>query len=303
MDYGRDLAFGYFPVPDAAQHRQLAQDVRLCEDLGLDLVGVQDHPYQRRFMDTWTLVSVLAAQTSRIRFFTDVASLPLRPPAVLAKAAATLSLLSDGRFDLGLGTGAYWEGVAAMGGPARSKGEAAGALEEAVSVIRLMWSGERGVKFQGQHYQLRGAQPGPSPAHPIGLWLGTYGPRMLALTGRAADGWVPSSSYAPPARLPEMNARIDEAAAAAGRDPASITRLYNVMGRITAGASAGFLDGPVEQLVDELTGLALDHGMDSFILAPAEAPAQQLTRFAREVAPQVRANVARARARAQARAA
>jgi hypothetical protein len=119
---------------------------------------------------------------------------------------------------------------------------------------------------------------------------------MLALTGRAADGWVPSASYAPPARLPEMNARIDEAATAAGRAPAQIQRLYNLFGRITAGPSTGFLDGPPHQWVDELTRLALEHGMDSFLFGPAEAPGQQLPLFAQQVAPRVRANVARARA-------
>jgi alkanesulfonate monooxygenase SsuD/methylene tetrahydromethanopterin reductase-like flavin-dependent oxidoreductase (luciferase family) len=297
MDYGRPLNFGYFPVPEAAQHHELVQQARLCDELGLDLIGIQDHPYQRRFLDTWTLLSFVAAQTTRLRLFTDVASLPLRLPAVLAKAAASLDLLSGGRFELGLGAGAYWEGVRAMGGPARKPAEAAGALEEAVTIIRLMWSGERGVRFEGQYYGVRGAHPGPPPAHPIGLWLGVYGPRMLGLVGRSADGWVPSSSYAPPARLPALNARIDQAAAGAGRDPASLQRLYNVMGRITDGASNGLLDGPVDQWVDELTGLALEHGIDSFIFGPVEAPAQQLPLFAHEVAPRVRANVAQARGR------
>jgi alkanesulfonate monooxygenase SsuD/methylene tetrahydromethanopterin reductase-like flavin-dependent oxidoreductase (luciferase family) len=296
MDYGRDLHFGYFPVPEAAQHHELVQQAQLCEALGLDLIGIQDHPYQRRFLDTWTLLSFIAARTERIRLFPDVASLPLRPPAVLAKAAASLDVLAGGRVELGLGAGAYWEGVAAMGGPARSRGEAASALEEAVSVIRLVWSGQRAVTFDGKHYRVRGLHPGPPPAHAIDIWLGAYGPRMLALTGRAADGWVPSSSYAPPARLKEMNARIDEAAARAGRDPAHLQRLYNVMGRITDGPSGGFLDGPPGQWVEQLTGLALEHGMDSFLLAPSEAPEPQLRRFAEEVVPRVRANVARARA-------
>src|SRR5688572_25985951 len=120
MDYHRPLHFGFFPSPDAAQHRELVELARRCDELGLDLMGIQDHPYQRRFLDTWTLLSVLAAHTTRLRLFTDVASLPLRPPAVLAKAAASLDLLSGGRIELGLGAGAYWEGVAAMGGPART---------------------------------------------------------------------------------------------------------------------------------------------------------------------------------------
>jgi hypothetical protein len=118
---------------------------------------------------------------------------------------------------------------------------------------------------------------------------------MLDLLGRLADGWIPSSSYVPPEKLPDMNARIDAAAATAGRDSAAIRRLYNVFGRITDGASSGFLDGPVDQWVDELTALAVTQGMDSYILGVDGPPEAQLRRFALEVVPQVRANVARHR--------
>jgi alkanesulfonate monooxygenase SsuD/methylene tetrahydromethanopterin reductase-like flavin-dependent oxidoreductase (luciferase family) len=70
-------------------------------------------PYQRRFVDTWALLAMIAATTTRLRVFPDVACLPLRPPAVLAKTAATIGLLSGGRFDLGLGAGAFWEAIEA----------------------------------------------------------------------------------------------------------------------------------------------------------------------------------------------
>ncbi|MBN2469275.1 MAG: LLM class flavin-dependent oxidoreductase, partial [Anaerolineae bacterium] len=162
-------------------------------------------------------------------------------------------------------------------------------------VIRLMWSGERGVRFEGEHYNLNGAHSGPAPAHPIGLWIGAYGSRMLNLTGRLGDGWVPSSSYAPPDKLPEMQARIDEAAVEAGRDPASIQRIYNVMGEISDSTSDEYLTGPVERWVDELTRLALEMGMDTFILGLPDSPDRQLERFMAEVAPRVRENVAQAR--------
>src|SRR5699024_8934742 len=94
------LRFGYFLVPNAAQ--PLLETANRVEQLGLDYVGIQDHPYQRRFLDTWTLLSFIAARTTRLRIFTDVANLPLRPPSILAKAAATVGRLSSGRFDLGL---------------------------------------------------------------------------------------------------------------------------------------------------------------------------------------------------------
>ena len=241
------------------------------------------------------LLPAIATQTQRVRIFPDVASLPLRPPAVLAKAAASLDLLSGGRFELGLGAGAFWDAIVAMGGPRRSPREALAALEEALAVLRLMWSDQRGVRFTGQYYSLAGVHPGPQPAHPINIWIGAAGPKMLNLIGRKADGWAPSSAYVAPERLPALQRIIDEGIQSAGRDPASVRRIYNVMGRISDGPSGGFLDGPVQQWVDELTALSLEQGMDTYIFAPSGDAAEQLARFANEVIPAVREQVARTR--------
>src|SRR3954465_2290688 len=191
------VEFGIFPVPNAAEAEELLARVTAAERAGPDLVGIQDHPYQCRFLDTWSLIPFLAARTSRIRFFPDVANLPLRPPAVMAKAAATIDRLSGGRFELGLGAGAFWEGIGAMGGPQPTPREAVDALEEAIQVIRLMWSGERTISFEGEHYTLEGLHPGPRPAHDIGIWLVAYGPRMMRVVGRLADGWIPSLPRVP----------------------------------------------------------------------------------------------------------
>ncbi|MEU8245757.1 LLM class flavin-dependent oxidoreductase [Nonomuraea sp. NPDC048916] len=284
------LQFGYFLVPNADD--PVVEYARLADELGLDLIGVQDHPYQRRYVDTWTLLSVIAASTSRVRVFPDVACLPLRPPAVLAKAAASLDVLSGGRVELGLGAGAFWDAIEAYGGTRRTPKEAIGSLEEAIAVIRAVWSGERNLRFTGEHYHLSGAQSGPVPAHAMEIWLGVGGPRALALTGRLADGWLPSSGWAAPERLRELGARIDEAALEAGRRPGDIRRLYNVNGTITGGASEGFLKGPAGQWVDELTDLALGHGMDGFVFWPEGDQRRQLTIFAEEVVPEVRRQVA-----------
>ena len=291
MQYGNAPQFGYFLTPDATDYPEVLRRAKVCDAAGYDLIGIQDHPYQSRFFDTWTLLAALAVQTERVRLFPDVINLPLRPPAILAKAAASLDVMTGGRIELGLGAGAFWEGIYAMGGEKRNPGEAVAALEEAIHVIRLLWSGQRGARFDGEYYPLRGAHSGPVPAHPIGIWLGALGPRMLALTGRLADGWVPSSSYVPPAKLPEMQARIDDAAVEAGRDPSSIRRVYNVMGQIGQSKSAEPFKGPVEQWVDELTGLALETGMDTFIIGLPEPPGDQLERFIHEIAPRVREQV------------
>jgi alkanesulfonate monooxygenase SsuD/methylene tetrahydromethanopterin reductase-like flavin-dependent oxidoreductase (luciferase family) len=290
-DYGRELRFGYFLIPDASA--ALLETAREVERRGLDYVAVQDHPYQRRFVDAWVLMSMIAATTTRVGIFPDVANLPLRPPAVLAKAAASLDVLSGGRFELGLGAGGFWDAIEAYGGPRRAPAEALAALAEAIEVIRKVWSGERNLRFEGTHYRLAGAQSGPVPGHPIGIWLGVYGPRALRLAGRAADGWVPSfrGELAP---IVEMAARLDEAASEAGRDPGEIRRILNVGGMITDGSSNEPFRGPVEQWVDELAGLVA-HGFDTFVLW-AEGP-DQLARFAEEVVPATRSRVAAERGR------
>jgi alkanesulfonate monooxygenase SsuD/methylene tetrahydromethanopterin reductase-like flavin-dependent oxidoreductase (luciferase family) len=295
-DAGRPLRFGWFLVPNAADPSGLVAEARLAERAGFDLIGIQDHPYQRRYFDTFTLLAALATATERVGLFPDVACLPLRHPAMLAKASVSIDLLSGGRFDLGLGAGAFWDAIVAMGGPRRTPGEAVDALEEAIAVLRLLWSDQRSVRFTGQHYRVAGVKPGPAPAHPIGIWVGAFGPRMLSLIGRVADGWVPSSPSLPPERLPAAQARIDDAATAAGRDPASIRRLYNISGRIGPGGG-GFLDGPAGQWVEQLLPVVTEHGMDTLVLWPTEFPARQLELFAAEVAPALREAVAAHRGR------
>jgi alkanesulfonate monooxygenase SsuD/methylene tetrahydromethanopterin reductase-like flavin-dependent oxidoreductase (luciferase family) len=286
-DFGRDLKFGYFLIPNAAD--PLLATAREVERLGLDYVAVQDHPYQRRFVDALSLLAMVAATTSRVGVLPDVASLPLRPPAMLAKAAASIDLLSGGRFELGLGAGGFLEAAEAFGGPHRSRSEAHAALAEAIEVIRMVWSGERNLRFGGRHYRLAGAHSGPVPAHPVGIWLGAYGPRGLRLTGRAADGWLPSlrGELQP---ILDMAARLDDGAAEAGREPGEIRRVLNVSGALTEGPSEGSFRGPVAQWVDELTALAVGPGFDTFVFW-ADGPGQ-LERFAEEVVPATRAQVA-----------
>jgi alkanesulfonate monooxygenase SsuD/methylene tetrahydromethanopterin reductase-like flavin-dependent oxidoreductase (luciferase family) len=180
-----------------------------------------------------------------------------------------------------------------MGGPRRSGPESVDALEEAIEVIRLMWSGERSISFEGRHYRLDSLHPGPQPSRPIGIWVGAYGPRMVRLVGRLADGWIPSIPRMPLEDVGPKQEAIDEAARAAGRDPGDILRLANVNGLITDGEPTDFLDGPVEHWVERLVSLVRDHRFEGFILWPKEDPIAQIERFAREVVPAVRAELAR----------
>ena len=245
---------GVFVVPDAGDPELTVAQIVTADRAGLDLVGVQDHPYQRRFFDTWTLLAYLAARTERITLLPDVINLPLRQPAVLAKAAASLDLLSGGRIELGLGAGAFWEGVEAMGGPRRTAGESVEALEEAMQIMRAFLDMEQSVRFEGRHHRAAGAKPGPPPAHRIGLWVGAYGPRMLRLTGRLGDGWLPSvgGSYLSEDDVAARQALIDEAARRAGRDPGTIVRAANV----GMGAQGEWLDA--ERIAEFASRLRFD---------------------------------------------
>lgn len=290
-DFGRPIKFGYFLLPTISG--DLISTAQEVERLGLDYVAVQDHPYVPGFVDTWTLLSVIAGATSRVTLLPDVANLPLRPPAVLAKAAATLDLLSGGRFELGLGAGAMWDRIAGFGGPRRTAGEALDALAEAIHIIRQVWSGEPDLRFAGKHYHLGGAQSETRPAHDIGIWLGVYGPRALALTARMADGWIPSfrGDLTP---IVDMTHRLDEAAARANRNPGELRRILNIRGTITAGESTGMFDGPPEQWAANLTDLATSYGFDTFVLWTDQPDG--LHRFAQEVVPLTRSQIERERA-------
>src|SRR5215470_19776054 len=125
----------------------------VADSHGLELVGMQDHPYNDGFLDTFTLLTWLASKTARVRFVPNVANLPLRPPVMLAKQAATIDVLSGGRFELGLGAGAFWDGIAGMGGPRRSPGEGRQALSEAIDIIRASWAGQP-FGYDGHYYQV-----------------------------------------------------------------------------------------------------------------------------------------------------
>jgi alkanesulfonate monooxygenase SsuD/methylene tetrahydromethanopterin reductase-like flavin-dependent oxidoreductase (luciferase family) len=292
-DYGHDLLFGVF-VPPSAEHADAVLALaRRADEAGLDLVSVQDHPYNPQFLETWTLLTTIAAVTSRVRVFPNVANLPLRPPAVLARQVATLDILSGGRAELGIGAGAFWDAIEAMGGPRRSPGQAVAALREAIGVVRALWTPGRGARLAGEHYPVHGAKPGPFPVHDVGIWVGSYQERMLRLTGELADGWLPSSPYAPPDQLAGMNAVIDAAAIAAGRSPGDVRRIYNVNGSFADGGSQ-FLQGPPKVWVEQLAGLALDEGISGFVLTVDDTT--MIDRFAAEVAPAVRELVAAERA-------
>jgi alkanesulfonate monooxygenase SsuD/methylene tetrahydromethanopterin reductase-like flavin-dependent oxidoreductase (luciferase family) len=299
-----DLLFGVQVPPVAADPRVTLEIGVVADEAGLELLGIQDHPYAPQFLDTLTVIGAVLDRTTRVRVFPDVASLPLRPPAVLAKAAASLDVLSGGRFELGLGSGAVWRAITAMGGGQLGAAEALRALEEGVAVIRSMWREGETARAGGDHHRVSGVHAGPAPAHPIGIWIGSVGPRANALTGRIADGWAaPIPSYLPYERWASANAEIDAGARKAGRDPADVLRIAQIVGSVTAQpvpgefelAGARPLRGTVDQWVSTLTELAASTPFRAFVFWPEDPSVDQVELFGRQVAPAVREAVAAAR--------
>lgn len=229
-DYGHPLRFGTFIAPTNRPVHAAVELARASEAAGYDLVTFQDHPYEASFHDTWTLLTWVAAHTERIHVSGNVLNLPLRQPAVLARSAASLDLLSNGRVELGLGAGVFWDAVEAMGGRRLTPGQSIDALSQAIDVIRGVWdAGEpRPLRVGGEHHHVDGARRGPMPAHDIPIWLGAAKPRMLRLIGTKADGWLPSLQWLEPGDLAAGNAIIDEAAVTAGRRPEEVHRLVNI---------------------------------------------------------------------------
>ena len=283
-----DLLFGSFLTPAAEGADHVVALAQLSERVGLDLVTFQDHPYLPQFLDTWTLLAYVAARTEYVQLAPNVLNVPMRQPVVVARSAASLDLLSGGRFELALGAGGFWDAIEAAGVERLSPGQAVDALDEAIQIIRGVWDTDApgALRVDGRHHHVQGTKRGPAPSHDIGIWLGAYKPRMLALVGRAADGWLPSLGYlAGVSELGRLNALIDEAAVEAGRDPGAIRRLLNISGSFSD-RSSGLLNGPPDQWAEELAGIALDYGTSAFILGSDDPRSLQV--FAQEVAPAVR---------------
>lgn len=295
----RHVQFGVSLAPRTEDLNTIVELAVAADDAGLDLLAIQDHPYVAEFVDTFSLIAHLLSRTTRITVFPDVANLPLRPPAMLAKAAATLDLLSGGRFELGLGGGATMDAIAAMGGPVLARRDALPALAEGIDVIRALWRSGETAHAGGDHYRVDGVQTGPAPAHAIEIWLGAIGPRALELTGRVADGWAaPIPNYLTYEDRAEAQDRIDAAARAAGRDPQTVRRLAQLPGTITEDRDNGRpvghdpIVGPPQRWVETIDHFVRNLRYDTVIFWPNETNETQLQRFIEEVVPGVRATLA-----------
>lgn len=281
--------FGIDVPTRIGQTNDPAEAARTAERLGFDFVSVNDHVLgdEPRY-EGWTLLSALAGATTRVRLATRVLGVPYRHPVGVAKMAETLDRLSDGRLILGLGAGSGENEYAAMGLETGGAPERAQALEEAVAIIRGLWSATPFTK-RGERYQVVGAEMLPKPEHEIPIWIGTVGRRGLDLVGRSADGWIPSLANASPDRAAAMMARIDGAAASAGRDPDRIARIYNLFVSFSADPEDELISGPPAAIAERLIGFVrLGFTGFNFLVGGPDRD-DQVQRLAEEVIPAVRA--------------
>jgi probable F420-dependent oxidoreductase len=283
------LQFGLGIPASAAPGRDPVALARRAEDLGFDFVSTSDHPEgDQPSYEAWTMLTWIAAATSRIRVATKVLGMPYRHPAMVAKMAETLDRLSAGRLILGLGGGYSDDEFRAFGLDVPSPREKVDGLAEAITVIRGLWSGPA-FSFAGRHYRTEAADIEPKPGHHIPVWLGTFGPRALAVTGRLADGWIPSLGYVPDERLPVLRDQVLAAARAAGRDPAQLTCALNLQVELGGQPGApGVLAGSPGQVAERIAGFARA-GFTTFNFGASTG--DDAERLARDVLPSVLASV------------
>jgi len=281
-------AGGAVRVESTAELLDLAQS---ADALGFNLFTLSDHLHSDHFtLDPWTALSWLAGRTDRIELGTNVLGLPYRAPAVLAKSAETLDRVSGGRLVLGLGAGGYDHEFDAFGLTVRTPAAKITAQREAIEILRSLWS-QTSTTITGQEFSVTEARITPRPAHRIPIWLGSYGPRALALTGQVADGWLPSLGRIDLHQATEMRRKVRAAARAAGRDPDSITCATNATTRIDPSETSrpGLITGSVTRVIEQLVEI-VEAGFTILLLGPQTTAQQEL--LAAEVLPAVRAEAA-----------
>ena len=301
MTSDREVLFGLGLEVGVNQVDELLAHARAADDAGLDLVCVSDHPYFADRLDAYAALGFVLGATRNITGAVIMTNLLSRPAPILARTVTGLSTISGGRVVLGMGAGGMEEEIAALGVPRLSPGARVRALEEAITLVRALSGGGAPVTFDGEFYQVTELTPAAAATPPI--WVGALGPKMLAVTGRNADGWIPGHlADWRSTHVVESRPLVDEAAASVGRDPADIATIYQVTGRITADPlpktrddDGRWIGGGVAQWVEELTFAALER--DAAALIYLVAPGQSISDttvnlWAHEIAPAVREAIA-----------
>jgi alkanesulfonate monooxygenase SsuD/methylene tetrahydromethanopterin reductase-like flavin-dependent oxidoreductase (luciferase family) len=297
-----EVVFGFGAHSDIDDGPELLRMVQQADRDGLDIFSLSDHPYIGKRLDAYATVGFVLGRTQHISGLANVTNLPTRPAPMLARTVTSLSALSGGRIVLGTGAGGLWDRISDMGVPRLSPADAVDAFEEAIVLIKMLSGGGPPVTYDGRHYQVNEIEPAPVAAPPV--WTGSVGPKSLAATGRVADGWIPGHAADwLSERYRASRPVIDEAAAAAGRDPREIRTIFNFPGRITDRAlpatrdrDGRWIGGSAGQWAEELTGAVLEHGASGFTLFSPEggtAGMASLGRWGGEIVPAVREAIAK----------
>jgi alkanesulfonate monooxygenase SsuD/methylene tetrahydromethanopterin reductase-like flavin-dependent oxidoreductase (luciferase family) len=298
----QEVVFGFGAHSGIDDGPELLRMAQQADRDGLDLFSLSDHPYIGERLDAYASIGFILGRTQHLSGFANVTSLPTRPAPMLARTVTSLSALSGGRIVLGMGAGGLWDRIADMGVPRLSPGDAVDAFEEAIVLVKMLAGGGPPVTHRGRHYQVDRIEPAPVAAPPV--WTGSVGAKSLAATGRVADGWIPGHAADwLSERYRTSRPIIDDAAAAAGRDPRAIRTVFNFPGRITdrplpatRDREGRWIGGSAGQWVEELTGAVLEHGASGFMLFSPEGGTPDLVslnRWAREIVPAVREAIAK----------
>jgi alkanesulfonate monooxygenase SsuD/methylene tetrahydromethanopterin reductase-like flavin-dependent oxidoreductase (luciferase family) len=284
----QQLTFGVGVSTSAEAGADPVAEARRAEDLGFDFVSASDHPSgQHPTYETWTMLTWIAASTTRIAVATRVLSLPFRPPALVAKMAESLDRLSNGRLILGLGAGYTDPELEGFGLPVPTTRQKFDGLVDAMHIMRGLWS-EPGFTHEGIVHRTNAADMEPKAGRAIPIWLGTFGDRALAITGRHADGWIPTLGFAPADQLAVMRGKVIAAAEAAGRDAGDITCVLNAEVRVGDGPDPDALTGSPAEITARLREF-IAAGFTGFNFMPSgPRPEEQLERIAKEVLPALR---------------
>jgi probable F420-dependent oxidoreductase len=288
------LAFGvHLPVwgPGATRDALLTLSRRV-EAMGFDSVWASDHvviPFEIRsrypynatgqfplppttnFLEPLTALALVAGATERVQLGTTVLVLPHRHPVLAAKALATLDHLAPGRVILGAGVGWMREEIELLGAPFDKRGAW---TDEAIRIMQACWRHER-VSYRGQFFSFPEIGFAPRPARPIPIWIGGHSPRAMRRVAELGDGW--HAAFATPAVMREGLAKLSEACAKVGRDPASVT--LSVRMALAAKRPAG-------DVLDELKALrevGVSHVVVETRVADVDDSTRILERFVNEV--------------------
>ncbi|CAA9542278.1 MAG: hypothetical protein AVDCRST_MAG19-1644 [uncultured Thermomicrobiales bacterium] len=258
------------------------------EALGFDSVWNCDH-FQRPsrpddpYLEGWTSLAALAALTHRVRIGTLVTSNTFRHPALLAKQAVTVDHVSNGRLEIGLGTGWYAPEHDRFGLPFPPPAELVGRFREAVELIDRLFRQDV-TSFEGRYYRVTDAPFRPAslqrPRPP--LTLGAHGPQMLKIVARYADRW---NSYGTEDEIRDRVRLLDEQCAVVGRDPGVIIRsLYGWTLKL------GVDPWDSADAFQDIVGRYREVGIDEFLMeAPHEEQFGVMERIAADVLPKLRA--------------